>query len=57
MVPPIFDYLLVKQVMVLVEIRCAKCGRHRVLPRDSRLERVSCKRCGHTIHLRKLPVP
>lgn len=56
MVPPMFEVFLVKQILVLVEIRCRKCGRHRVLPRESRLESVQCKRCGHTIVLRRLPV-
>jgi DNA-directed RNA polymerase subunit RPC12/RpoP len=56
MVPPIFNLLLVKHIMVLVEVRCRKCGHRRVLPRDSRLERVHCRRCGHAVELRRLPV-
>jgi ribosomal protein S27E len=56
MVPPVFHFLLVKQTMQLVEVRCPKCGRHRVLPRNTRLERVHCHRCGRAIILKRVPV-
>jgi ribosomal protein S27E len=56
MVPPVFHYLLVKQIMQLVEIQCSKCGRRRVLPRNAQLEKVSCQRCGREIVLKRVPV-
>lgn len=56
MVPQMFHYLLVKETLQLIEVRCRKCGRRRILPRRTNLEKVTCRRCGREIFLKSVEV-
>ena len=56
MVPLVYHYLLVKETLLLVEVACTKCGRRRVLPRNARIEKINCQRCGHEIVLKRVTV-